>query len=93
MPAKTNPSDRVWDVLSKLMVAVTIAMGGAVITHEIRLGSIESRQFTLQDANEMERRLLEHLPPSWLREDIKELKGGQKEILRRVTTLETNHVK
>lgn len=50
-----DQSDRLWDVVTKLSVAVTIALAGMILGHEMRLTKIEANRYTQKDALERER--------------------------------------
>lgn len=62
--------DRLWDIISKLMVPVVLAAGAVLIKHEVALAG----QFSLEDAVKMEQRIMEKTPPTWLRESLQEIK-------------------
>jgi hypothetical protein len=77
------------------MVPVSIVIAGALIGHEVRLAKIEANRFTDKDAAVMERRILAESPPSWLREDLREIKAmimreanRTDEILNRMAKIE-----
>ena len=80
---------RVWDILFKVSVPLVLLLGSVLVTHEVRLSSIESNRFTNRDAQELERRILAGVPPAWLREDIREIKEGLDRLLVRLRALET----
>lgn len=68
---------RIWDVLMKIAVPVSFVAAASLITHEIRLASIESNRFTNGDGSQMESKLKEWVeqryPPTWLREQLKDI--------------------
>lgn len=63
--------DRLWDILSKLMVPVVLLAGAGLIRHEVVLASA----FSYDDAVKMEQRIMEKTPPAWLRESLQEIKA------------------
>lgn len=71
---KTKLSDKVWEILVKVMVPVGIIAAGTIIGHEIRLTRIESNRFTDHDAGELRKDIMQALPPQWLRDEIRENK-------------------
>lgn len=82
---------RLWDIISKLGVALTIALTGLVVTHEWRIRVIEGNRFTSEDATKL-------FPPTWLTAKIGDIQVNQKEIARKldelnvsITQLKTRH--
>lgn len=89
MPPSDN-GKKFWDVTSRIIVYVVIAMAGAVASHEVRINRIEENRFTAVDGAKMEQRLHDEIDavPSWLREKISEIGQNQKELLSRMRELE-----
>lgn len=81
---KKSTGDRAWDIATKLMVPAVL--GGAVwlIGLQVRVSVIESGRFTASDGQELEKRVMAAFPPSWLREDITEIKERLKRLEERV---------
>ena len=55
---------------------------------DLRLSTIEKNRFTDKDAADMERRIMAALPPSWLREDLKEIKTLLRDYEARLRAIE-----
>jgi len=79
---------RAWSVLEWGLRVVTLAMAAAVLAHEWRLINIESNRFTDQDGHQLEAKILEKLPPQWLREDIRDIKSSLKSFDERLRRIE-----
>ena len=80
--------DRWWDVALKFAVPLVIGAFGMSINHEIRISRIEENRFTNADGAALEARVLDKLPPQWLREQVNEIKAAQKVMLDRMRELE-----
>jgi hypothetical protein len=63
-------------------------IGAALIDHESRLDVIESNRFTHQNGTDMKKEIMQELPPEWLREDIREIKGMLRTMESRLNALE-----
>ena len=63
--------DRLWDILTKLMVPAVMIVGAGLVRHEAALASV----FSYDDAVKMEQRIMEKSPPAWLRESLQEIKA------------------
>lgn len=85
---RKKASDRVWDLAGRVAVVIVLGVGSWMIGHEVRLSKIESNRFTDAAAIQLERRILQQLPPSWLREDITEIKAMLKDYGVRMRELE-----
>jgi hypothetical protein len=82
---------RFWDVSLKLLVPLVLVLGSTLIAHEVRIARIEaSDMYHMKEADliNMERRIGSMLVPSWLKEDIDDIKAGQKDIILRLRALE-----
>ena len=64
--------DKIWDVLTKFSVAISLVVGSAMIRNEI----IDARQQQVLDRHERE---IQAKPPEWLRDQIKEIGAGVKD--------------
>ena len=80
---ETSAAPRVWDIITKLAVALTIALTGLVVTHEWRIRIIEGNRFTQEDARSL-------FPPDWLTSKISDIQSNQKEIVRKLDALSTS---
>ena len=60
---------RVWDALTKLLVPVSIIIGGALITHEVRLSKIEQSVNGNKEA-------IRAAAPGYIQNSIEEIKRG-----------------
>lgn len=71
--------ERIWDVLMKGAVPISIALAGAVIKHEVELGKIQETRFTQAQGLEMKADVMEQVrrefPPDWLREQMNRIEG------------------
>ena len=70
-----NKHSHIWDVLFKAAVPVVIAIGGWAVSKEVEISHIKSTYMSLEQGVAMERRMLENMPPQWLREDLVEIKN------------------
>lgn len=85
----------VWEFALRSIVGVAVAIAipwatyiqGTTADHESRLAVIESNRFTLQDAVQMERRIVDRPLPRWIQDvltritsDLVELKSEIREI-------------
>jgi hypothetical protein len=88
--------DRVWDMLTKATVPITMIVATALISHEVRLSRIEENRFTDLDGAHLHQKLLEDFgktyPPKWLLEDVKEIKDKLRDIEKAVSSHAANHV-
>lgn len=66
--------DRLWDFMLKLSIPVVLAVGTMVIKHEMDLSTIQASRFSARDAHELEMRLSNPAIPSWLREQLRDIK-------------------
>ena len=66
---------RIWEYLTRLAAAVTIALVAAVIAHEIRISVIENTRFTAKDSVALEKAVR----VQWV-DDIRELKLQMKTL-------------
>ena len=62
---KRTSATRVWDMLMKAAVVILVPAAGALIAHEVRIGTIEGNRFTARDGQALER-ALESQMQSWL---------------------------
>lgn len=63
MTGEDRPSaELMWKFILTVASAVVLAVGGALIMHEVRLGRIDANRFTDAEAVEMERRIRENTP-------------------------------
>lgn len=83
-----SPWSKVWDVLLKISIPVVLASGGMVVGLHVRVSTIEGNRFTNRDAQEMERRIMAMFPPSWLVQDIRDIKTSLGKIDDRLRVLE-----
>ena len=74
--AQASPTDRMWEVVLKVMVPLSIGIGSwllaTAIAHESRISIVESTRFTNKDAAELERRI--HVEEALLRADLNVIK-------------------
>lgn len=87
-PDGHSTSDRVWDIVLKALVPVSILLAGSLVSHEVRLAKIEESRFTERDASLMERRIIESIPPPWLKAQIEEIKALLRENTSRLRAVE-----
>jgi len=80
--------DRFWDFATKATVPLAMVIGGALVTHEVRLTKIESNRFTQEAARELERRIEAQIVPGWLKENINDMKDTLKAIEARLQQIE-----
>jgi hypothetical protein len=69
-----------WDWILRISVPVIVLLAGAMISHEVRIQNIEGNRFTVKDGVNMEERISRLFPPTWLLDDIKEIKAAIKEL-------------
>lgn len=71
-----TPTDRMWEVVLKVMVPISIGIGSwllaTAISHESRISIVESTRFTNKDAAELERRI--YAEEALLRADLNIIK-------------------
>lgn len=81
---ENNTSARVWDMLLKAMVPLSVVIGGALIGHEVRLSRIEDTRFTKENGLQLERSFRQwveqRFPPEWLLSDIADIKEELREL-------------
>lgn len=86
----TDGAAKVWDVLIKATVPVSIVIGSALIAHEVRIAKLEDSRFTTADAYQLEHRVVRALeakfPQPWLLDDLREIKDRLKSIEARLPT-------
>ena len=75
--------DRIWDIAIKSLIPIVMVVVGWGIILEVRVSVIESNRFTSKDAAELRNSLLRDLPPTWLREDLKEIKDRLRRLEER----------
>jgi hypothetical protein len=79
----------------KLSVPVSIAVGGALIAHEVRIARIEETRFTKHDAAVLKNTLVEYHnghstpPPKWVQDLLKQIHSDIREINKRLINIET----
>ena len=92
MATTRSASDKVWDLLTRAAVPLSVIVAGAMIAHEVRISVIESNRFTNHDGDKLDQEIKywieNRYPPEWLREEMNELKRSQREMLRRITEIE-----
>jgi hypothetical protein len=79
-PQTKSNTLKIWDLALRTMIPVVMTVAAVVITHEVRISNIEANRFTDRDGYEMQERIMEKLPPKWLREDLISITQTQKEI-------------
>ncbi|MCP5059020.1 MAG: hypothetical protein GY937_20135 [bacterium] len=84
-----SPPSRVWDILSKVAFYLACVLGATAVAHEVRLSTIENNRFTDKDGMELERRIMQGVPPEWFREDVSEIKTRLDSIDSRLRKIET----
>ena len=81
--------DKVWEVLMKATIPISIIVGGVLIGHEVRISRIEETRFTDSDGLRQEQRLgrwMEDRFPD--KEDFKAIVDDIREIKDSVKALE-----
>ena len=83
---------KIWEIALKALVPISILIGSVLIAHEVRISKIESNRFTDKDAAvheaAMKEYVLQYSTPSWLRDDITEIKDTLKAVQSRLRELE-----
>ena len=74
----TTPAvSKLWDYLFRASIPIVLALGAAVIAHEVRIAKIESNRFTAGDWNrerlDMQRWVEDRYPPQWLKDQLTRL--------------------
>lgn len=76
----------------KATVPISVILGSALVSHEIRIRTLEEHRFTRADAKDLQSGIQEWVatsqPPEWLKENIREIKDSMKEIASRLRALE-----
>ena len=72
----STPAERVWDLLMKAAVPITIGLVAAALHLWRDVSIIQATRFTEEDAASMETRIRRELPPQWLRDDLEDIKAG-----------------
>lgn len=87
---KAATTSKAWDLIYKAVFVISVAVGTAVIAHEVRLTAIETSRFTDRDGMALETRVLQQFPSqqAWLREAIAELKTMMQRQDERLRNLE-----
>lgn len=70
-----SKNSHIWDILFKAAVPLVISIGAWAISKEVELSHIKSTYMSLEQGMAMERRMLENMPPQWLKEDLVEIKN------------------
>ena len=86
-----KPRRSAWlEWVTGLSVPIVLALGMAVIQNRENIARIEETRFTRGDALEMESRILERVNevPSWLRNNLSEIKASVRDIQSRMRELE-----
>lgn len=90
--ACTTELSKVWEILMKATVPLSVIIGSALVTHEVRIAKLEESRFTGSDGVKLERDIRAYVqdsfPPNWLREDIQEIKASMKSIEGRLRKIE-----
>lgn len=81
-------ANKVWDVLLKATVPISIIIGGALIGHEVRISRIEASRFTNADGLRLERDIRSWIDTRFpgkaefqgLREDVSEIREAVKRL-------------
>ena len=79
---KASVSARAWDIAMKAAVPLVLAACGTLITHEVRLSSVESRTVSI--------------PPEWFKDMVNEMRQDQmktrdelREMISRIAIIES----
>ena len=75
---------QLWEILLRSMVGVLSVAAVPAATHIVTLGNrvsvIEANRFTLQNAIEMERRIIDRPMPKWVQEQFLRMSGDMAEV-------------
>lgn len=84
-------SDKVWDVLMKATVPVSIIVGGALIGHEVRIARIEETRFTDVEGYQLQAQVKDWIEQRFPnRADFRSLQDDVREIKEAVKTMRTD---
>lgn len=86
--AASSHGERIWSWIIKggipVLLATVVTLIGFGASLNTRVTVIESNRFTAGDAAKLREKILQELPPSWLREDLAEIKERLKRLEERV---------
>ena len=87
-----STSEKIWDVVLKASVPLSLLLGSALITHEVRLSKIEATHFTREDSYKLRaalhKEIEERYPPKWLRQKVQHIEQVLDRIEHRIHELE-----
>jgi len=85
---KQPDTGRAWDTVEWAARVLIVGLIVFSLRQEWRITQIESNRFTHTDGVALERRLLEKLPPQWLRDELVEIKGNLRGVETRLRSIE-----
>jgi hypothetical protein len=87
-------NEKIWDLVLRAMVPLSITAGGWLVSSSVNNSTniklLEETKISYEEARQMETRIIESMPPPWLKEDIQEIKTILKDMGTRINSLERN---
>lgn len=91
MPARINTNGPAWkiiDLATRLVLAIVITWcvwaTKELFAHDHRIRFIEDTRFTDKDGRALYDKVMNAMPPEWLREDVHDIKTALKEMRARM---------